>query len=65
MSKKAAIPAVRTGQPELDRALAAIKQNLDAVTAQSRNVEKLAPLAPNATLQDVVARLNVVVERLQ
>lgn len=63
--KKAAIPAVRTGQPEMDRALAAIKQNLDAITGQARNVDKIDPLPANASLADVVARLNLIVERLQ
>ena len=65
MSKKSAIPAVRTGQPDMDRALAAIKQNLDAITGQSRNTERLEPLASTATTAEVVARLNQLLERLQ
>lgn len=62
---KAAIPVVRTGQPELDRALSAVKQNLDAITGQARNTAKIAPLPANASLDDVIARLNLIVERLQ
>jgi hypothetical protein len=62
---KAAIPAVRTGQPDLDRALSAIKQNLDAITAQARNVERLAPLPADASLTQVIARLNEITARLQ
>lgn len=65
MSKKAAIPVVRTGQPELDRALAALKQNVDAIVGQARNVDKIDPLPANASLADVIARLNLIVERLQ
>ena len=65
MSKKAAIPVVRTGQPELDRALAAIKQNVDAIVGQARNVDKIDPLPANASLADVISRLNLIVERLQ
>lgn len=65
MSKKAAIPVVRTGQPELDRALAALKQNVDAIVGQARNVDKIDPLPANASLADVIARLNQIVERLQ
>lgn len=63
--KKAAIPTVRTGQPDVDRAFDAIKQNLDAITGQARNAQRLAPLPANATLTEVVARLNLLTERLQ
>ena len=62
---KAAIPSVKTGRPELDRALSSIKQNLDAITAQSKNGTRLTPLAPTATLAEVIAQLNAIVDRLQ
>jgi|LauGreDrversion4_2_1035121.scaffolds.fasta_scaffold543287_2 hypothetical protein len=62
---KAAIPSVKTGRPELDRALSSIKQNLDAITAQSKNVTRLTPLAPTATLAEVITQLNAIVDRLQ
>ena len=62
---KAAIPSVVTGKPDLDRALSSMKQNLDAITGQARNVEKLEPLPATATLADVIARLNAIVARLQ
>lgn len=62
---KAAIPAVRTGQLELDRALSAIKQNLDGITGQARNVQRLAPLPPDASLAQVIERLNEITARLQ
>lgn len=63
--KKAAIPTVRTGQPDVDRAFDAIKQNLDSITGQARNAQRLAPLPANATLTEVVTRLNLLTERLQ
>lgn len=63
--KKAAIPAVRTGNAELDRAMSAIKQNVDAITGQARNSERLEPLPSTATTAEVVARLNLLLERLQ
>lgn len=63
--KKAAIPTVRTGQPDVDRAFDAIKQTLDAITGQARNAQRLAPLPANATLTEVVTRLNLLAERLQ
>lgn len=62
---KAAIPAVRTGKPDLDRALSSMKQNIDELTAQARNVERLEPLPATASLADVIERLNAVVARLQ
>ena len=62
---KAAIPAVLTGKPDLDRALSSMKQNIDEITAQTRNVEKLEPLPATASLADVIARLNAIVARLQ
>ena len=63
--KKAAIPAVRTGNAELDRAMSAIKQNVDAITGQARNTQRLTPLPSNASLEQVVARINELTERLQ
>jgi hypothetical protein len=62
---KSAIPAVNTGQFELDQFAAAVKQNLDAITAQARNVERLQPLPATATLADVITRLNAITARLQ
>lgn len=62
---KAAIPAVNTGQFELDQFASAVKQNLDAITAQARNVERLQPLPATATLADVITRLNAITARLQ
>jgi hypothetical protein len=62
---KAAIPSVMTAQPDLNRALSAIKQNLDAITAQAKNVTRLQPLPATATLEEVIAQLNAVVDRLQ
>lgn len=62
---KAAIPAVSSGKADVDRALSSIKQNLDEITGQSRNVTRLTPLASTATLAEVIAQLNAVVARLQ
>lgn len=63
--KKAAIPTVRTGQPGVDRAFDAIKQNLDSITGQARNADRLQPLPANATMAQIVNRLNEIVARLQ
>jgi hypothetical protein len=63
--KKAAIPTVRTGQPDVDRAFDAIKQNLDAITGHARNGQRVPPLPANATLAEVITRINMLTERLQ
>jgi hypothetical protein len=63
--KKSAIPVVNTGQFDLDQFAAAVKQNLDSITSQARNVPRLQPLPENATLAQVIERLNAITERLQ
>ena len=63
--KKAAIPTVNTGQFELDQFAAAVKQNIDSITAQARNVDRLQPLPETATLAQVIERLNAITSRLQ
>jgi hypothetical protein len=62
---KSAIPTVNNGQFEVDQFAAAVKQNLDSITAQARNVERLQPLPATATLADVITRLNAITARLQ
>jgi hypothetical protein len=62
---KPAIPVVNTGQFELDLFASTVKQSLDAITAQARNVERLQPLPATATLADVITRLNAITARLQ
>lgn len=62
---KTAIPAVNTGEFELDQFAAIVKQNLDSLTGQARNVERLRPLPATATLAEVIIRLNAITARLQ
>lgn len=64
MSKQA-IPTVHTGKPDLDRAIGAIKQNLDSITGQARNVARMEPLPSNATTAQIIDRLNELAARLQ
>jgi hypothetical protein len=65
MTTKRSIPDERTGNLVTDRALSAIKQNLDQITGQARNVERLQPLPATATLAELIARVNALTERLQ
>jgi hypothetical protein len=62
---KSAIPTVRSGDPALDRALDALKQNVDAMTGQTRNAQKLEALPTSATLADVIQQVNAILARLQ
>jgi hypothetical protein len=62
---KAAIPTVRTGDPALDRALDAMKQNLDALSGQARNATRLQPLSGTATQAQIIEQLNAILARLQ
>lgn len=62
---KQAIPTVNTGNREVDQAMSALKQNMDAITGQARNVTRLQPLPTDATLADVIAHINAIVNRLQ
>jgi hypothetical protein len=58
-----AIPTLKTGDRQLDLFGEAVKQNLDALTGQQRNSKPLQPLASTATLADVIAAVNVLIER--
>lgn len=56
---------VGTGNPDLDRFCQSTKQTLDAITGQAPNMKRLEPLRADATMAEVIERLNVIVERLQ
>jgi hypothetical protein len=61
---KAGVPTPNTQDPSLNRVLAALKQNVDELTGQSRNMPDLAPLPATATLADVIAAVNKIIARL-
>lgn len=65
MSTKPSIPTVPTTDSNLSRFVDAVKQTLDAMTGKARNVQRLEPLPPTATLAEVIERLNQVISRLQ
>lgn len=62
---KSAIGSVNTPNPALNQALAAIKQNLDQITGQTKDSKRMEPLLPNATSAEIIARLNEIAARLQ
>jgi hypothetical protein len=61
---KAGVPTHNTPDPSLNRVLAALKQNVDEVTGQSRNSPALAALPATASLADVIATVNKIIARL-
>lgn len=62
---KAGIPTVSTGNAPLDHALRTLKQNMDQITGQAPRMRQLVPLPSDATLAQVIARINEITERLQ
>ena len=54
-----------TGQPELDRFCQGVKQTLDSMTGQAKNVPTLQPLPTTATNAEIIDRLNALLDRLQ
>lgn len=62
---KPAIPFRPTPDVNRNEFESAVKQTLDQMTGQGRNVQKLSPLAPTATLSEVIAQMNAILARLQ
>lgn len=62
---KAAIPNLISGNPDIDRFAEAVKQNVDGMTGQQKNIAKLVPLENTATTQEIIGRLNAILDRMQ
>jgi hypothetical protein len=63
--KKPVIPVVRTGSIEVDKFAEAVKQSLDTQTGQAKNFKPLPTLGTTATLADVIAAYNQLLQRVQ
>lgn len=64
MGKQPGIPIVRSNLPGgVDAAHAAIKANIDRLTGQEKNATRLSPLPATATTAEIIAALNVLIER--
>jgi hypothetical protein len=63
--KKASIPVLMSQSLELNRFCAAVKQNLDDITGQSRNIEKISALPATASNAEIIAKINEIIERMQ
>ena len=62
---KAAIPTVRTGNQDLDRFCESVKENMDGITGQQKNTQKLEPLESTASSAQIIAQLNAILVRIQ
>jgi hypothetical protein len=62
---KPAIPTAKTGKPDVDMALSAVKQTLDEMTGQARNSAQLQPLPDTASTADIIRQLNAILARIQ
>lgn len=62
--KKPGIPAITTGDPRLNQALLAIKENLEIMTGARPGVREIDQLASTADLATVIAKVNEVIQRL-
>ncbi len=60
--KKPAIPNIAPGLANEYAVLGALKENVEQITGQRGGT--IQPLSPAATLPDVVAKLNEVIDRL-
>ena len=65
MSKRAALPTVRSGMASVDVFASMVKQNMDWMTGQHPNAPKLPVLLDTASLADVIVQLNLLAVRLQ
>ena len=60
--KRAAIPTPPPGYPDLRDMLTAVKENIELLTGVRG--AKLTPLQTNATLVDIIIKVNQIVDRL-
>ena len=64
MTGKAAVPTLRSGNPQTDAFAQAVKQNMDWLTGQQANTPPLKVLPPTATLAEVIEQVNQLRKRL-
>lgn len=62
---KAALPTVTSGNAQVDAFCGAVKQNMDQITGQQKNVPVLVPLESTATLAETITQLNAILARMQ
>lgn len=63
--KRAALKAPQTGQAAVDAVLEPLVHNMNMVTGQHRNSPKLKALPSTATQADLIAAVNILIQRVQ
>jgi len=64
-ARKPSIPHIVTNEPGMQEFAGAVKETIEIITGRRRGAEKITPLASTATLADVVAKVNELLDRLQ
>ena len=62
---RTAIPVLTTSDQAINAQAEAVKANIDRMSGQGKNTPALKPLLATASNAEIIARLNVIVERLQ
>lgn len=65
MSRRAPVPLLQSGLPQVDQFAESVKQHIDRQTGQQRNTLPLKPLPSTATLADLIVAYNALLARVQ
>lgn len=63
--KQTPVQPTRTGDQRIDGPMRAVANNVNLLIGAAPGAEPLTELPANATLADVIARLNVIIRRLE
>jgi len=64
MAKKPGIPPVNTPDRTLNQAISALKENIEIITGARLGVNEISLLEPTATTEQIIAKINEVITRL-
>lgn len=64
MAKKPGIPPVNTPDKTLNQAISALKENVEIITGARLGVGEIRLLEPTATTEQIIAKINEVITRL-
>jgi len=62
--KQTPVQPTRTGDQRIDGPMRAVASNINELIGATSGAEELVELQPDATLQDVISRLNIIIRRL-
>ncbi len=64
MAKKPGIPPVNTPDRTLNQAISAIKENIEIITGSRNGVGEIHVLEVTATTEQIIAKINEIITRL-